>query len=63
MALTFQFYIAVMADRKEKPVTPIKTLTKKEQQDLKKKVRSLGYYETGYNLVLLKRIKWHTVFF
>lgn len=41
-----------MADRKEKPVTPIKTLTKKEQQDLKKKVRRLGYYKTGYNFAL-----------
>lgn len=31
-----------MADRKGKPVTPIKTLTKKEQQELKKKASRLG---------------------
>lgn len=31
-----------MADRKGKPVTPMKTLTKKEQEELKKKVSRLG---------------------
>lgn len=31
-----------MADRKGKPVTPIKTLTKKEQQELKNKASRLG---------------------
>lgn len=45
LAVTFKLlciYFAVMADRKGKPVTPMKTLTKKEQEELKKKVSRLG---------------------
>lgn len=35
-------YFAVMADRKGKPVTSIKKLTKKEKEELKKNVSSSG---------------------
>lgn len=44
-----------MADKKGKPVTPIKTLSKKEQEELKKKVRMLGMlqYVCMYDLVTL----------